>query len=264
MRIEFLNLPVDLVSLDESVEQATEAMRTDRRVQQVSLNVAKLVKAQTDSQLKADIVDSDLIGIDGVGILVGVKLAGFSPKGRVAGTDLMMRLLEVCSQQGFRPYFLGATEEVVARAAENARLLYPGLTFAGMHHGYFSENDEDSIVDAIRDSGADCLFVGMPTPRKERFLLRNRARLSTPFIMGVGGSFDVLAGKVNRAPLWMQRSGLEWFYRVIQEPRRMWWRYFSTNIVYAWMLLGVIAGRLTKRSEPRGHQPRSRVRPFGE
>jgi N-acetylglucosaminyldiphosphoundecaprenol N-acetyl-beta-D-mannosaminyltransferase len=249
MRIEFLNVPVDLVSLDDSVERACEAMRYKTpRIQQVSLNVAKLVKAQDDPQLKADIVDSNLIGIDGIGILWGLKLAGFTPKGRVNGTDLMMRLLEACARYGFHPYFLGATQEVAEGAAENARALYPGLEFAGIHNGYFTEADEESIVAAIRESGAHCLFVGMPTPRKERFLLRNRDALSVPFIMGVGGSLDVLAGKVNRAPVWMQRNGLEWLYRIIQEPGRMWWRYVSTNAVYARMLLGVLGRRIFQRS----------------
>jgi N-acetylglucosaminyldiphosphoundecaprenol N-acetyl-beta-D-mannosaminyltransferase len=244
MRVEFLNTPVDLFSLDETIELATEAMRSRKRLQQVSLNVAKLVNAQNDPQLRADILNSDLIGIDGVGILIGLKLAGINANGRVNGTDLMMRLLEVCAKQGFRPYFLGATKEVVEKAADNARALYPGLVFAGMHDGYFSEAEEDAIAGAIGECAADCLFVGMPTPRKERYLLRNRDRLPTPFIMGVGGSFDVLAGKVNRAPLWMQQYGLEWLYRVIQEPKRMWWRYLRTNVVYGWMLLGVVAGRL--------------------
>lgn len=247
MRVEFLNVPIDLLSIDETVERASEAMRTRNRVQQVSLNVAKLVKVQSDPQLKADIVNSDLISIDGVGILVGLRIAGLKPKERVSGIDLMMRLLEECARRGLRPYFLGATTEVVRKAADNACKLYPELVFAGMHDGYFGEAEEDAVIAAIAKSGADCLFVGMPTPRKERFLLRNRNRLSTPFIMGVGGSFDVLAGKVRRAPIWMQRSGLEWLFRVIEEPRRMWRRYLSTNSVYAWMLLGLLIRRILGR-----------------
>jgi N-acetylglucosaminyldiphosphoundecaprenol N-acetyl-beta-D-mannosaminyltransferase len=158
-----------------------------------------------------------------------------------------MRLLDICASHGFRPYFLGATDDVARQAAANAVSLYPGLVFAGIHDGYFEEGEEDAVVADIERSGAHCLFVGMPTPRKERFLLRNRQKLSTPFIMGVGGSLDVLAGKVSRAPRWMQRYGLEWFYRIVQEPRRMWWRYLSTNVVFGWMLLGVMAKRILGR-----------------
>jgi N-acetylglucosaminyldiphosphoundecaprenol N-acetyl-beta-D-mannosaminyltransferase len=102
------------------------------------------------------------------------------------------------------------------------------------------------VVAAIGASGADCLFVGMPTPRKERFLARYRDTLNVPFIMGVGGSFDVLAGKVNRAPSWMQRTGLEWAFRLLQEPGRMWWRYATTNLAYAGLLFGVLGRRILR------------------
>jgi N-acetylglucosaminyldiphosphoundecaprenol N-acetyl-beta-D-mannosaminyltransferase len=167
---------------------------------------------------------------------------------RVAGIDLMVQLLGVCAQQGYRPYFLGARRDVLDRAIAVARQRWPGLEFAGSRDGYFRSEEEPAVVDEIRRSGADCLFIGMPTPRKERFLHQHRDSLGVPFIMGVGGSFDVLAGLVARAPAAMQRLGLEWLHRTLQEPRRMWRRYLATNIAFAGLLASAVVARALHRN----------------
>jgi N-acetylglucosaminyldiphosphoundecaprenol N-acetyl-beta-D-mannosaminyltransferase len=148
----------------------------------------------------------------------------------------MERLLGMCAVEGFRPYFLGARPEVLAVAEANVRRRHPMLRLAGSHHGYFSQLDEQRIVEQIRSAKPDCLFVGMTTPKKERFMAAHFATLNVPFVMGVGGGIDVLAGHVRRAPVGWQRNGIEWLFRIWQEPRRMWWRYLSTNTVYAAML----------------------------
>lgn len=249
MRVRFLDLPVDIASMDETLDRASDAMRTRRRLQHVALNVAKLVNARTNPLLKQDLETADFVGIDGMGIVIGLRLAGIKGAERVAGIDLMMQLLARCADEGFRPYFLGATPEVVARAADVARQRFPGIDFAGVRDGYFDAAGERDVVEAIRASGADCLFVGMPTPRKERFLAQYRDALNVPFIMGVGGSFDVLAGKVDRAPPWMQRTGLEWLHRLLQEPGRMWRRYASTNLSYAGLLCGVLGRRILRKPQ---------------
>jgi N-acetylglucosaminyldiphosphoundecaprenol N-acetyl-beta-D-mannosaminyltransferase len=248
MRVELLNVPLDVLTLEETIDLAVAAVRTRTRTQHVAMNVAKFVKMRFDDVLKTDVVESDVVGIDGMGIVLALRLAGFQGVRRVAGVDLMMALLEVCARQGFRPYFLGATPEVVRKAAAEARRRFPGLELAGMRDGFFSPQQETDVIEEIRASGADCLFVGMPTPRKERLLHLHRDRLSVPFTMGVGGSFDVLAGKVSRAPAWMQRTGLEWLFRVYQEPSRMWWRYLSTNTAFAGLLLQILVKRHVGRS----------------
>jgi N-acetylglucosaminyldiphosphoundecaprenol N-acetyl-beta-D-mannosaminyltransferase len=222
-------------------------MLTRQPVQHVALNVAKLVKTRTDAELRRDVVESDLVGIDGTGIVWGARALGIHIPERVAGVDLMQRLLAICARDSFRPYFLGARQAVLERAMAVATTRWPGLTFAGHHDGYFELEDEADIVADIQASGADCLFIAMPTPRKERFLHRYRRQLGVPFIMGVGGSFDVLAGAVRRAPPFMQRAGLEWLYRTWQEPRRMWWRYASTNAAYAGLIGREIATRAVRR-----------------
>jgi N-acetylglucosaminyldiphosphoundecaprenol N-acetyl-beta-D-mannosaminyltransferase len=158
----------------------------------------------------------------------------------------MSNVLALCASKGYKPYFLGAKPEIVSEAVAIAIQRHPNLKFAGFRDGYFSEDDEHEVMDRVRLSGADCLFIGMPTPRKERILRAWRDKLNVPFVMGVGGSIDVLAGKTKRAPQWMQSSGLEWVYRVYQEPGRMWRRYFSTNTKFAFMLLGLVAAKAWK------------------
>jgi N-acetylglucosaminyldiphosphoundecaprenol N-acetyl-beta-D-mannosaminyltransferase len=128
----------------------------------------------------------------------------------------------------------------------NLRRDFPNLQIAGWHNGYFSPEENLGLVELVRRSGADCLFLGLPTPRKERLLAQYKDEFGVSFIMGVGGSFDVLAGAVSRAPLWMQNAGLEWFYRFYQEPRRMFWRYFSTNIQFATLLVRELFNRAVR------------------
>jgi N-acetylglucosaminyldiphosphoundecaprenol N-acetyl-beta-D-mannosaminyltransferase len=244
MRAQFLDTPIDLLTIDETVTQVVDAMKRRKLLQHVAINVAKLVKMRRDPDLRIDVIESDIAGVDGMGIVWGARLLGIWVPERVAGIDLMLQLLEVCAEQGFRPYFLGARQDVLERAIAEARRRWPRLEFAGSRNGYFRGEDEAVIVEEIRRSRADCLFVGMPTPRKERFLHQHRGELGVPFIMGVGGSFDVLAGLVARAPATMQRLGLEWLHRTLQEPRRMWRRYFATNIVFAGLLLSAVATRV--------------------
>ena len=179
-----------------------------------------------------------------MGIVLAARLLGHPVKERVAGIDLFQELLAVCANESFRPFFLGATPAVVRKACAVVNAAHPTIRFAGMRDGYFDASQESQIVEEIRKSEADCLFIAMPTPRKERFLAAYRDQLGVPFIMGVGGSFDVLAGEVTRAPLFMQNLGFEWLYRVYQEPRRMWWRYCRTNTVFAGMVISALIRRI--------------------
>jgi N-acetylglucosaminyldiphosphoundecaprenol N-acetyl-beta-D-mannosaminyltransferase len=236
MRVDFLDIPIDVLTLDETLEEAANAMRQSRRCQHVALNVAKFVKMRRNSELRRDVVESDIIGVDGMGIVWGARLLGIPVPQRVAGIDLFERLLEVCAREGFRPYLLGARQEVLEKAIARLQIGLPALRIAGAHHGYFSKGDEPRVVESIQRSGASCLFIALPTPSKERFLAEHRDRLGVPFIMGVGGSIDIVAGITKRAPKTVQAVGFEWLYRLAQEPQRMFWRYFSTNTAFAAIL----------------------------
>jgi N-acetylglucosaminyldiphosphoundecaprenol N-acetyl-beta-D-mannosaminyltransferase len=144
----------------------------------------------------------------------------------------MAHLLEAAAARGLKVFFLGAKEEVVQKLVRWCESRYPGLIVAGYRNGYFKESDYPEVINQVRRSGADMLFVGMPTPFKEVWCKQNREALGVPVIMGVGGSFDVLAGFIRRAPLWMQNAGLEWFWRLLMEPRKMWKRYLVTNSIF--------------------------------
>lgn len=243
MRALLLGCHIDILTMAETVDLAHEAMRTGKRLQHVALNVAKLVNMRTDPLLAADVMGSDLVGIDGMGIVFAARLFGIPVKERVPGIDLFHEILALCAAKGFRPYFLGAKAAILQKAASEAARKYPGIQFAGIRDGYFRPEQEPEVVAEIQNSRADCLFIGMPTPRKERFLAAHRDRIGVSFIMGVGGSFDVLAGYVRRAPPKMQAAGLEWLYRIYQEPLRMWWRYARTNTIFASMLFRAMMKR---------------------
>ncbi len=245
--VRFFDVPIHPLTMQETLEEVAAAMRERRPLQHVALNVAKLVNLRKDADLRADVFGADLVGVDGMGILIGARCLGLPVPERVAGVDLMERILKLCADEGFRPYLLGARPEVLATAVERLAERHPNLRLAGRRDGYFTAAEEPGVVTAIRDSGADCLFVGMPTPRKERFMAAHRAALGVPFVMGVGGGIDVLAGLVRRAPAAWQRSGFEWLYRTLQEPRRMWRRYLTTNVAYA----GILAGEMLERATTR-------------
>ncbi|WP_271577694.1 WecB/TagA/CpsF family glycosyltransferase [Bradyrhizobium sp. CCBAU 11361] len=228
----------------DTVELAHRAMRSRQRLQHVALNVAKFVSMRFDPVLAADVVRSDVISIDGMGIVWGARALGLPVKSRVTGVDLLTEILALCEREGFKPYFLGATPGVLQQAARRVLDKHPSIAFAGLRDGYFTREHEADVVREIRSSRADCLFIGMPSPRKERFLASHRDALGVPFIMGVGGSFDILAGAVRRAPVPMQHLGLEWLYRVYQEPGRMWWRYAKSNTLFA----GILARAILRQS----------------
>jgi N-acetylglucosaminyldiphosphoundecaprenol N-acetyl-beta-D-mannosaminyltransferase len=245
MRNEIFDCPIDVMTKAETVTIIREAMQIRKPITHVSLNVAKLVNMRSDPILAQDIRNSDLIGIDGMGIVLAARALGFDVKERVAGIDLCEEVLATCAKDGFRPFFLGATPEIIAKAVSAIRVRYPAIKFAGFQDGYFKQDRENEVVEEIRNSGADCLFIGIPTPQKERFLAAHRQDLGVSFVMGVGGSFDVFAGLVNRAPSWIQQFGFEWLYRIYQEPRRMWWRYLRTNTIFAGMMIKAIGERFS-------------------
>ncbi|MEC9367812.1 MAG: WecB/TagA/CpsF family glycosyltransferase [Pseudomonadota bacterium] len=242
-RAEFLGCPVDLYDRRESLALIASAIEKRQRLQHVVVNVAKLVSMRRDEALRRDVAESDLINIDGMGVVWGARLLGLQVSERVAGADLMMDVLALCEQRGFRPYFFGARPEVLDRFIVRVRELHPGLDIAGWHHGYFSRDEEDGIASDIRDAKPDCLFIAISSPIKERFLHAYRDDLDVPFLMGVGGTIDVVAGVVSRAPLWMQKAGLEWLFRLAQEPRRMWRRYLTTNAEYAVLMIRALLVR---------------------
>ena len=222
--------------MDETLSAVESIIEQRRPTQHVVVNVAKLVAMQRDDERKRAVNQCAIINVDGQGVVWGARQLGINVPERVAGIDLFEKLIALSSEKGYRPYFLGATDEVVGTVVDTLQNKYLDLEIAGFRNGYFSEPDESKIAKEIRDSNADMLLVGISSPKKEFFLERNLAATNVSFAMGVGGSFDIIAGKTRRAPAWMQRAGLEWFYRLLNEPKRMWKRYLSSNAAFLVML----------------------------
>lgn len=235
-RVEFLNCPVDLATMDDTVSLIEERISARSFTQHVVVNVAKIINMRKDAVLSASVKNCDIINVDGMGVVWGARFLGMCVPERVTGIDLFYRLLDMSTRKGFSIYLLGARKEVVVSVVDEIRKLYPGIEISGFHHGYFW-NDEAALVKNIHASGADMLFVAITSPKKEKFINRWQNQLGVKFVMGVGGTFDVVAGRVRRAPVWMQKAGLEWLYRLIREPCRLWRRYLLTNMQFAWLLL---------------------------
>jgi len=236
-RIQILNCPVDKLTMEETIDIIANAIEKKNVIKHVVVNAAKIVNMQKDKQLYTCIANSDLINPDGQAVVWASRLLGKSLPERITGIDLMQKLVKLANDKKYKIYFFGAEEEVVKFVVKKYSSKFSNDIIAGYRNGYFNESEEKKIAKKINESDADILFVAMGSPAKEIFLEKYKDIINIPFIMGVGGSFDVVAGKVKRAPKWMQKAGLEWFFRFIQEPRRMWKRYLLTNSHFIYLLL---------------------------
>ncbi len=237
IRVNILGIPVDSFTMRETLNIVNENIRNRKPTHHVVVNAAKLVNAQKDQQLLDSIVHCDIINPDGQSVVWASRLLNRSLPERVAGIDLMVNLVDMAAQNGYRIFLLGAADDVLAKLVKKYKEEYGESLIAGYRNGYFRPEEEEAVAREIAASNADLLFVAITSPKKEIFLNRYKDLIKVPFVMGVGGSFDVLAGKTKRAPLWMQKSGMEWFYRVIQEPGRLWKRYLFTNSRFIYLVL---------------------------
>ena len=242
-RITLFDLPVDDLTMSETLDAVDGFIAEGGVHQHVVVNVSKVVQADRDPTLRAVIAACDLVNADGQPIVWASRLLGTPLRERVTGVDLMQRLFGRAAERGYRLYLLGARHEVVATVADRLAREHPGVVIAGWRDGYWSPSDEAAVVDAIAAAKPDILFVAISSPAKERFLARWKDTIGAPFVMGVGGSFDVYAGIVRRAPRWMRRLGLEGLFRVIQEPGRMWRRYVGDAPRFALIVLRAWRGR---------------------
>lgn len=186
----------------------------------VTLNGALLVAASRDPDLRDLINGAGLVTADGIGVVIAARILGVDLRERVAGVDLAVAVCAEAATSGYRVFLLGGAPGVAETAAGALRRRWPELRVVGTHHGFFGPDEEAGVLAMIRQAGPDVLLVAMGAPRQERWVRRWAASLGVPVAIGVGGSFDVLAGRVPRAPRWMQRAGLEWLYRALREPRR--------------------------------------------
>jgi N-acetylglucosaminyldiphosphoundecaprenol N-acetyl-beta-D-mannosaminyltransferase len=238
-----LGCPLDCLTLDDTVDVIDDAIANRRPLQHSALNAAKLVRIQSDETLRAAVAGSELVTADGQAIVWAGRLLGQVVPERVAGIDLFDALLSRAVLRGYGVYLLGSRPDVVERAAAEIRARHPGIRLVGYRHGYFGRSEDEAVVEEIRDTRPDMLFVALETPVKETFLARYRDRIGAPFVMGIGGALDILAGERRRAPRLLQQLGLEWCYRLAQDPRRLARRYLVGNTVFILLVLRALLAR---------------------
>lgn len=223
---------LDPLCMDDVIDRVTHSIETKSPMTISMMNVAKLVKISRDPLLCESVVSGDIILADGMPLVWLSWLRGKPVPERVAGIDLMYRLYKLADLNRLRVFLLGAKKDVLNKVLSITNRDYPGMVIAGYRDGYFTDEEQEEVACIIKEANPDILLVAMSSPKKELFMRRWAEWMKVPVVHGVGGSFDVMAGKTKRAPLWMQKRGLEWLYRVIQEPRRMWKRYLITNLSF--------------------------------
>lgn len=238
-RAHVLGCEIDRLDMPGTVARCRDLIERRSVGQQLSVNAAKLVSFQRDPQLREIARRSAIVNADGQAVVWASRILGDPLPCRVAGIDLMAQLLGLAEREGYSVYILGARDRALTAAIARIRERHPQLTIAGYHHGYFDDAGDEgqAIREQMREVTPDILFVAMSTPQKEYWLDEHGPRLGIPLLMGVGGSIDVIAGITRRAPTAWQRLGLEWLYRLLQEPRRMMRRYVTTNGAFIALVL---------------------------
>lgn len=218
---EIFGIPVNALTYQDAVDWVAESVVTGKRSWILAINPEKIMKALSDEKLRDLLVQADLFIPDGIGVLWAGKVLGKPFPQRVSGVDILVLLVKEAAKRGWKIFLLGAPPGASQEVANGWEKQYPGLQVVGCQHGFYQEEEEAQVVAKIRVAAPDLLFVAMGSPRQEQFIVSNRTGLGVPVCMGVGGSFDVISGRKKRAPAWMQKSGLEWSYRLFLEPSRI-------------------------------------------
>jgi len=229
-RTVLMGCPVDLLTSAALLKELSEIIDAQSGPKVIQfINGNKIAQVRQDNEMERIMWKADYVLADGQPLLPMGRLLGVKLPERIDGIGLMGKMLKLANERKYSVYLLGAKQEVLDTCVAKIRSQYPNLRIAGSRNGYFSEKETPGVVAQIRETKPDMLFLGMGSPMKERFADRYAAELGATVIQGVGGSFDVMADLVKRAPVWVQRIGMEWLFRVVQEPRRMFWRYTTTN-----------------------------------
>ncbi|WP_297133962.1 WecB/TagA/CpsF family glycosyltransferase [Terrisporobacter sp.] len=240
-RIELFNIGIDNVTMYESIDVIDRLVIENKNAYVVTPNVDHIVKVQKDPEFMRIYKEADLVLADGIPVVWASKLLKKGLSEKVSGSDLFPLLCERASQKGYKVFLLGAREGVAKRAADELISKYPGLDVVGTYSPKFGfekdEKENNKIIEMLQNAKPDILFVGVGAPKQEKWIYNNKDKINVPVSLGIGASFDFVAGSVKRAPLWMQKSGLEWFYRFLQEPKRMFRRYFIEDIKFLGLII---------------------------
>lgn len=233
-RIKFLNTEIDNLSMDEAIREIDKLITEKNPSYVVTPNVDHIVKLEKDIEFKKVYKNANLILTDGMPLIWISKLYGNPIKEKISGSDLFPKVCEIAAIKGYKVFILGAAEGVADKAAANLQEKYKGLNIVGTYSpSYGFENKESEIkyiIDVINEKKPDILAVGLGAPKQEKFLYKYRENLNVPISLAIGASIDFEAENIKRAPKWMQNIGLEWFYRLCKEPRRMFKRYIIDDL----------------------------------
>lgn len=240
-KIKIFNINIDNVTMKEAIDKIDKIIKHRNKSYVVTPNVDHIVKLQKDEEFRRVYEDADLILADGMPLVVASKLLNKPIKEKVSGSDLFPELCELAAEKNYKVFFLGAKEGVADLAAKNLVKKYSKLNVVGTYSPPFGfekdEKENNKIIDMINASKAEILFVGVGAPKQEKWIYNNKERLNVHISLAIGASFDFIAGNVKRAPIWMQKIGLEWFYRFLQEPKRMFKRYFVDDMMFFKILI---------------------------
>lgn len=219
-RVEILGVKVDAVTMTEAVERVGRLICAEKSSLVATANAEMLLRATHDEELKKILNAADLVVPDGAGTVWAARHLGkFMPE-RVAGFDLVQELMKIAPARGIRFFLFGSAPGIAEKAKLKAETLYRGIKIVGVRNGYFTAADEPEIISQIKNSRADVLLAALGVPKQEKWLFKHKDELKIPVSIGVGGTFDVMAGVVKRAPLWMQKARLEWLFRAMLQPSR--------------------------------------------
>lgn len=220
-KIDILGVKLDKISYEQAILTIERYMQSNKLCNIVTPNAEIIMAAQKDMKLKNVINSAEIVFPDGIGVVLASKLLGNPLESRTAGFDLMVRVMEEANKNHNSIFLLGGQPGIADEASVKIKQKYPDIKIVGVQHGYFVEAEENDIVQKIRNAAPDFLFVAMGAPKQEFFMAKHKDKLGCKVAMGVGGSFDVISGKVKRAPEFMQKAGLEWLYRLINQPTRI-------------------------------------------
>jgi N-acetylglucosaminyldiphosphoundecaprenol N-acetyl-beta-D-mannosaminyltransferase len=220
MKATVLGVTINIISMSQAVSKLELFIREQTPHLIATANAEMVMLAQEDRELAAILAQSHLVVPDGAGVVWAARHQGYTIPERVAGYDLAQNLLAVAAEKGYRVFMFGSHPAVIDKAKNAAIEKYPGLNIVGVRDGFFTDKEESDIVKTIAAVKPDILLAALGVPKQEKWLARNLTNLNVPVCMGVGGTFDVMAGAVKRAPLWMQRSSLEWLFRLLCQPQR--------------------------------------------
>jgi len=231
--LHFRGLKINPITFDEAVLESKRLIR-ERGHQVVGLNASKVNLCEKSQELKNLTNESSMVHADGIAVVWALRMLGHKVPARIAGIDLMHALVEEAAKASYGIYLLGARQEVVDSVEKSFTSL--GARVVGKQNGYWEPSQEAQVVSDIAEKTPDILFIAIPSPEKEFFVGRNIQNLNCGLVLGVGGSFDVVAGVTKRAPLLMQKIGLEWLFRLAQEPRRLFKRYLYGNTYFIYLV----------------------------